>query len=89
MAAFPTKLGEVVLRETSDAGDLDKLWELMLQPVFAEGVSFCLPTDVSKEDALAYWAAPGHRVFVVEIGKGKERKRHERHRGIKRQQRGE
>ena len=38
----------------------------MLEPVFRAGETYTVPRDVTREQALAYWSAPGHRVFVAE-----------------------
>ena len=71
---FSTSLGELTIRETSDDSDLTHIWETMLQPRFKAGDSFCVPTDIGKEDALAFWAASSNRVFLAEVaadGSGK------------------
>ena len=66
-----TSLGEVQVRETSDADDLDTVWELMLEPAIRAGETYCLPKDITKEGGgLAFWTGAGtsvaHHVFIVE-----------------------
>ncbi|MEY8881259.1 hypothetical protein [Donghicola sp. XS_ASV15] len=34
--------------------DSDAVW-VMLEPVFRAGETYAIPTDISKEAALAYW----------------------------------
>jgi ribosomal protein S18 acetylase RimI-like enzyme len=38
----------------------------VIEPVFRAGESYTVPRDISREDALAYWLADGHEVFVFE-----------------------
>ncbi len=47
------------------ASDDDALWA-MLEPIFRAGETYTVPRDASRADALAYWCADGHRVFVAE-----------------------
>jgi ribosomal protein S18 acetylase RimI-like enzyme len=46
-------------------GDEDPIWRI-LEPTFREGATYPVPRDVSREDALTYWFAPGNAVFVAE-----------------------
>jgi len=46
--------------------DADALWSI-LEPIVRAGETFALPRDMSREDALAWWQAPGHEVFVAEL----------------------
>jgi ribosomal protein S18 acetylase RimI-like enzyme len=48
-------------------GDAAAIWRI-LEPVIRAGETYALPPDWSKADALAYWSAPGHTVFVAEEG---------------------
>jgi ribosomal protein S18 acetylase RimI-like enzyme len=59
---------EVSIRgaEKSDAA---AIWTI-LEPVFRAGETYPLPQEISKEDALAFWMANGHDVFVAEDGEG-------------------
>lgn len=45
--------------------DNDAVWKI-LEPVIRAGETYTLPRDMSRADALAYWHAPGHEVFVAE-----------------------
>jgi ribosomal protein S18 acetylase RimI-like enzyme len=60
-ADLPTGFG---LRKAGPADD-DALWRI-LEPVFRAGETYCLPRDVSRGDALAYWAGGNHQAFLVE-----------------------
>jgi ribosomal protein S18 acetylase RimI-like enzyme len=54
----------LTIRPAADA-DRDAVWRI-LQPTFREGATYPIPRDVSREEALAYWFAPGNAVFVAE-----------------------
>jgi ribosomal protein S18 acetylase RimI-like enzyme len=45
--------------------DRDDIWRL-LEPAIRAGETQALPQSMSREDALAYWLASGHDVFVAE-----------------------
>ena len=45
--------------------DEDPVWA-MLEPVIRAAEVFALPADMTREEALAYWFAVGHWVFVAE-----------------------
>ena len=47
--------------------DHDAVWSI-IRPVFAAGETHVVPRDWNREQALAYWFAPAHRVFVYEAG---------------------
>jgi len=47
------------------ASDSDAIWKI-LEPVIRGGDTYTLPKDMNRQDALAYWNAPGHEVFVAE-----------------------
>src|SRR6516164_1937042 len=53
----------MVIRGASDS-DYDAIWAI-LEPVIRAGETYTLPRDMSREEALAYWFAPGHEVFVA------------------------
>jgi ribosomal protein S18 acetylase RimI-like enzyme len=53
----------MLIRPATDA-DADALWRI-LEPVIRAGETYPLPADMSREDALAYWLAPAHEVFVA------------------------
>lgn len=45
--------------------DDDAIWRI-IGPVIASGETYALPREWSQDEALAYWCAPGHEVFVAE-----------------------
>jgi ribosomal protein S18 acetylase RimI-like enzyme len=45
--------------------DRDAIW-LILEPVIRAGDTYTLPSEMSREDALAYWFSDGHESFVAE-----------------------
>jgi L-amino acid N-acyltransferase YncA len=45
--------------------DSDSIWQI-LEPTIRNGETLALAQDMSREDALAQWFAPGHEVFVTE-----------------------
>jgi len=47
--------------------DAPAIWAI-LEPVIREGETYALPRDMGEDEALAYWQAPGHEVFVAEAG---------------------
>jgi ribosomal protein S18 acetylase RimI-like enzyme len=47
--------------------DEDAIWAI-LEPILREGETYTLPRDWSGGEALAYWCAAGHAVFVAEDG---------------------
>lgn len=47
------------------ADDDDAIW-VILEPILREGETYALPRDWSRREALAYWRAPGHAVFVAQ-----------------------
>ncbi len=54
-----------MLIRTAGSEDEDAIWEI-LEPVLRAGETYTLPRDLSREDALSYWFAPGHDVFVAD-----------------------
>ena len=59
-------MDDLVLRSATDA-DNPALWRIM-EPIFRAGDTYTVPRDITREDALAYWQSPAHRVFVAEAG---------------------
>jgi ribosomal protein S18 acetylase RimI-like enzyme len=53
----------LTIREATDA-DSESLWHI-LEPMIRAGETYDLPRDLSRQDALAFWKAPGHAVFVA------------------------
>jgi ribosomal protein S18 acetylase RimI-like enzyme len=49
---------------SANAADHEAIWRI-LEPTFREGATYPIPRDVSRENALAYWYAPGNAVFVA------------------------
>lgn len=45
--------------------DNDGIWHI-LEPMIRAGETYPLPRDMKRPDALAYWFAQGHSVFVAE-----------------------
>lgn len=45
--------------------DSDAIWAIM-EPIVRAGETYTIARDVSRQDALDYWFAPGHEVFVAE-----------------------
>jgi L-amino acid N-acyltransferase YncA len=45
--------------------DSDAIWSI-LEPTLRAGETYTLPQNMDREDALAYWFASGHEVFVAE-----------------------
>ena len=59
-------MNEGLVIRRAEARDSDLVWA-MLEPVIRAGESYSLPLDLSQEDGIAYWFAPGHEVFVAEV----------------------
>jgi L-amino acid N-acyltransferase YncA len=47
------------------ASDSDAVWAI-LEPVIRAGETYALPCEMSRRDALAFWFAPHHEVFLAE-----------------------
>ena len=47
------------------SGDTDAVWKI-LEPTIRAGETYTLPRDMTREQALAYWFAPGNEVFVAD-----------------------
>ncbi len=45
--------------------DANAIW-VVLEPTIRAGETYTLPRDMAREQALAYWFAPEHAVFVAE-----------------------
>ena len=60
------RYGGVVLEIRPATGaDADAVWRI-LEPTIRAGETYPLPREMSREEAFAYWLAPGHEVFVAE-----------------------
>lgn len=55
--------GGAVIRPATDA-DHDAIWAI-LEPVYRAGETYCIPRDISRDDALADWFAPPFTAFVA------------------------
>jgi len=49
----------------SRPGDADSVWAI-LEPTIIAGETYTLPREMSRQEALDYWFAPQHEVFVAE-----------------------
>jgi ribosomal protein S18 acetylase RimI-like enzyme len=49
----------------AEAGDVEALWAI-IEPVLRAGETYALPRDWSRNQAIEYWLAPPHQVFVAE-----------------------
>jgi ribosomal protein S18 acetylase RimI-like enzyme len=58
------------IRSASRDADDGSIWEL-LEPVIRAGETYTLPRDMSRSEALEYWFAPSHEVFVAEESDGR------------------
>jgi GNAT superfamily N-acetyltransferase len=52
---------------SADPADADAIWAV-LEPVVHGGETYALPRDMPRSDALAWWFAKSHEVFVAESG---------------------
>jgi len=59
------KSENLVKIRTATESDNDAVWKI-LEPVIRAGDTYTLPSDLPRDDALAYWHTPGHEVFVAE-----------------------
>jgi L-amino acid N-acyltransferase YncA len=48
----------------ADPADADAIWRV-LEPTIRSGETWDLPRDMPEHEAIAYWCAPGHEVFVA------------------------
>ena len=53
----------MIIRPAAD--DDDAIWTI-LEPILREGEAYTLPRDWSRREALAYWRAADHAVFVAQ-----------------------
>ena len=54
------------IREATEA-DSDAIWKIFHE-VVATGDTYAIDPEISREDALAYWFAPGTHTYVAEAG---------------------
>ena len=48
-------------------GDRDAMWRI-LEPTIRAGATYALPSDLGRDEALAYWTGPDRETFVAEAG---------------------
>ena len=53
------------IRQATPSPDADFIWPI-LEPVIRAGETYPLPLDMTRTQAMAYWFAPQHEVFVAE-----------------------
>jgi len=49
----------------SQPDDADSIWAI-LEPTIRAGETYTLPREMPRQEALAYWLAPQHEVFVAQ-----------------------
>jgi ribosomal protein S18 acetylase RimI-like enzyme len=49
--------------------DRGAIWAI-IEPMIRAGETYTLPADMTRDDALAYWFAPGNHVYVYDPGDG-------------------
>jgi len=54
-----------MLIRPATGGDADAIWAIM-EPIILAGETYCLPRDMDKESALAYWLSAEREVFAAE-----------------------
>jgi len=59
----------MVTVRVAHSDDSDAVWRI-LEPVIRAGETYTLPAELSRADALAFWFAAGHEVFVAEDESG-------------------
>lgn len=62
--ALQFRLAAMKIRPATDA-DRDAIWNIFHE-VVAAGNTYALDPNISREDALAYWFAPGTHTYVAE-----------------------
>src|SRR6202049_3542176 len=53
------------IRPASRDSDADSIWAI-LEPTIRAGETYTLPLDMARADAMAYWFASQHEIFVAE-----------------------
>ena len=53
--------------QPATAADHGAVWDI-LEPMIRAGETYPLPRDMSRDEALAYWFAPAHEVFLAREG---------------------
>src|SRR5260370_33783735 len=60
----PCQNTSMLIRPAAD-GDANAIWAIM-EPIIRACETYCLPRDMGKESALAYWFSPEREVLVAE-----------------------
>ena len=55
-----------MLIRLATGADGDAIWAIM-EPIIRAGETYCLPRDMNKEAALAYWFSSDREVFIAEV----------------------
>jgi len=55
----------MLIRPASPTADADSIWAI-LEPTIRAGETYTLPTDMTRNGAMAYWFACRHQVFLAE-----------------------
>ncbi len=55
----------MLIRPASPTADADSTWAI-LEPTIRAGETYTLPRDMTRNDAMAYWFACRHEVFLAE-----------------------
>ena len=58
-----------LLIRSATENDAEAIWAIM-EPIVRAGETYAMPTDFSREEALKYWFASGHQVFVARLDGG-------------------
>src|SRR5260370_33650979 len=64
----PCQNTSMLIRPAAD-GDANAIWAIM-EPIIRAGETYCLPRDMDKESALAYWLSAEREVFVADRNGG-------------------
>lgn len=55
---------ETLAIRPAEPADADAIWAI-LEPIIRAGETYTLPTTLTRQEALAFWLAPAHEVFVA------------------------
>jgi ribosomal protein S18 acetylase RimI-like enzyme len=55
----------VLIIRAAHSNDRDAIWAI-LEPIIRAGDTYCVPPDMVREEAIAYWFANTHEVFVAD-----------------------
>lgn len=57
------KAADIAIR-LAGPDDAEVVWQI-IEPVIRSGDTYALPSDMTADDAIGYWFAPGHQVFLA------------------------